>query len=94
MRWLWIDRFLEFESGRRAVAIKNIRLVEEQMDDYMPGFPVMPAPLIEEGIAQKAGMLVAEHSRFRERVVLAKLGRATFHLPAMAGDQLRYTAEI
>ena len=41
MRWFWIDRFLEFERGRRAVAIKAVSLAEEQLDDYSPGFPVM-----------------------------------------------------
>ena len=29
MRWYWIDRFLEFESGRYAKAIKNVSLAEE-----------------------------------------------------------------
>jgi 3-hydroxyacyl-[acyl-carrier-protein] dehydratase len=94
MRWFWIDRFVEFESGCRAVAIKNISLVEEQMDDYLPGFPVMPAPLILEGLAQTAGLLIAEHGGFRERVVLAKIGKAEFLVPALAGDQLTYTATV
>jgi len=26
MRWFWIDRFTEFERGRRAVAIKALAL--------------------------------------------------------------------
>jgi 3-hydroxyacyl-[acyl-carrier-protein] dehydratase len=94
MRWFWIDRFVEFESGRRAVAIKNVSLVEEQMDDYLPGCPVMPAAVIVEGFAQTAGLLVAEHGGFHERVVLAKIGKAIFHFPAMAGDQLIYTATV
>ena len=29
MRWYWIDRFIEFESGRYAKAIKNISLAED-----------------------------------------------------------------
>ena len=91
MRWFWIDRFVEFESGRRATAIKNISLVEEQMDEYLPGCPVMPASLIVEGLAQTGGILVGEHNQFRERVVLAKVARATFHQPAVPGDTLRYT---
>jgi 3-hydroxyacyl-[acyl-carrier-protein] dehydratase len=94
MRWFWIDRFLEFESGHRAVAIKNVTLVEEQMDEYLPGVPMMPASVIVEGIAQTAGLLVAEHGDFEERVVLAKIGKAVFHFPAMAGDQLIYTATV
>lgn len=85
---------MEFESGRKAIAIKNVTLVEEQMDDYLPGFPVMPAALIIEGLAQTAGLLVAEHGGFQERVVLAKIGKAVFHMPAMAGDQLIYSATV
>jgi len=94
MRWFWIDRFVEFESGRRAVAIKNISLVEEQMDGYGPWLPLMPATLIIEGLAQTGGLLVGEHNAFQERVVLAKVGKAVFHRPAMAGDTLTYTIII
>ncbi len=90
MRWFWIDRFVEFESGRRAVAEKCVSLAEEHIDDYQPGFPVMPTSLIVEGIAQTGGLLVGEHNDFKERVVLAKISRAVFHLPACPGDKLRY----
>lgn len=94
MRWHWIDRFIEFESGRRAVAIKNVSMVEEQLDGYMPGWPVMPNTLICEGMAQTAGLLVGEFNQFNERVVLAKLTKAVYHCYAVPGDQLRYTAVI
>lgn len=94
MRWMWIDRFVEFQAGKRAVAIKNVSLVEEHMDEYLPGYAVMPASLIIEGLAQTAGLLVAEHGGFQKRVVLAKIGKAVFHRPAMAGDQLTYTGEV
>lgn len=94
MRWLWIDRFLEFESGSCASAVKNISIVEEQMEDYMTGFPAFPAALIIEGMAQTGGLLIAEHGGFRERVVLAKVSKAVFHRPALAGDQLVYTARV
>jgi 3-hydroxyacyl-[acyl-carrier-protein] dehydratase len=94
MRWFWIDRFLEFERGRRAVAIKGVALSEEQFDGYSPGFPVMPASLIIEGMAQTAGILVGEMEGFSQRVVLAKIGKAVFHRPAMPGDTLRYEARI
>ncbi len=94
MRWFWIDRFVEFESGRRAVAIKNVSLAEEQVPDYTVAMPVMPASLIIEGLAQTGGLLVGEHNGFRERVVLAKVSKAVFHGNAEAGDTLTYTAEI
>lgn len=92
MRWFWIDKFVEFESGRRAVAIKNVSLAEEQLDEYLPGFPMMPASLIIEGLAQTGGLLVCEFGGFQNRVVLAKVGKAIFHAPALPGDTLTYTA--
>lgn len=94
MRWFWIDRFLEFERGRRAVAIKACAMAEEQFDSYSPGFPVMPSSLVIEGMAQTAGLLVGEIEGFSHRVVLAKIGKAIFHRYARPGETLRYTAEI
>ena len=94
MRWFWIDRFTEFERGRRAVAVKNVSLVEEQIDDYLPGFPIMPASMIIEGLAQTGGLLVSEYGGFTDRVVLAKINSARFHELAVPGDTLTYTATI
>ncbi|MBN2446726.1 MAG: beta-hydroxyacyl-ACP dehydratase, partial [Phycisphaerae bacterium] len=60
MRWIWIDRFEVFESGRRAVAVKNVTLAEDHLHDHFPGFPIMPASIMIEGMAQTAGILVGE----------------------------------
>jgi 3-hydroxyacyl-[acyl-carrier-protein] dehydratase len=94
MRWIWIDRFVEFESGRRAVAVKNLTLAEEYFADHFPGYPVMPVSLMIEGMAQTAGILVGEARGFAEKVVLAKIKRAAFDGMAMPGHQLRYEATI
>jgi len=69
-------------------------MAEEQFDDYSPGFPVMPSPLIIEGMAQTAGLLIGEMSGFEARVVLAKIGKAIFHRPVRPGETLRYEATI
>jgi len=94
VRWFWIDRFVEFESGRRAVAQKAITLAEEQLDNYIPGFPIMPASLILEGFAQTGGLLVGEIRSFRQRTVLAKVGKSKFYLEALPGNLLRYEVII
>ena len=88
MRWIWIDKFLEFRSGEFARAIKNLTLAEEHLHDHLPGYPVMPASLIIEGLAQTGGILVGEAKGFAEKVVLAKIPRAEFFGVACAGDQL------
>lgn len=94
MRWFWFDRFVEFVSGHRAVAVKAVTLAEEQLDEYIPGFPVMPASLIIEGFAQTGGLLVNETRAFRQRTVLAKVGKSKFYMEALPGSLLRYEVVI
>jgi len=94
MRWIWIDKFKEFESGKRAVAIKNVSLAEEHLHDHFPGFPVMPECLMIEAMAQTAGILVGEAKKFQEKVVLAKIKKAVFFDYVKPGDSLELEAII
>ena len=79
MRWFWIDRFDEFVRGKHATAVKNVSLAEEHMHDHFPGAALMPNSLIVEGMAQTAGLLVAEAIDYNRRVVLAKVAAAEGH---------------
>jgi 3-hydroxyacyl-[acyl-carrier-protein] dehydratase len=94
MRWIWIDRFAEFESGSHATAVKNVTLAEEHLRDHFPGYAVMPACLMIEGMAQTAGILVGEARNFRENVILAKIRHVEFSDLAVPGDRLTYKARI
>jgi 3-hydroxyacyl-[acyl-carrier-protein] dehydratase len=94
MRWIWIDRFLEFHSGKSARAVKNLSLAEDYFADHYPGYPVFPGCFLLEGLAQTGGILVGEANDFREKVVLAKIPKARFHREAMAGEQLIYDVEL
>ena len=94
MRWIWIDKFIEFESGRRAVALKNVTLAEEHLHDHFPGYPVMPESLCIEAMAQTAGILVGEAAKFQEKVILAKIKKAVFFHYIRPGDTLTLEAEI
>ncbi len=94
MRWIWIDRFLEFRSGKSARAVKNLSLAEDYFADHFPGYPVMPASLMLEGLAQTGGILVGEVNDFREKVVLAKIPWSRFDREVLAGEQLIYEVEM
>jgi len=100
MRWIWIDRIIELEKGRRCVAIKNVTLAEDVLHDHFPAegdrraLPLFPNTLIIEGMAQTAGILVGHANDFAEKVILAKIGKATFTAHARPGTTLRYIAEI
>ena len=100
MRWIWIDRILELEPASRAVAIKSVCAGEDVLHDHFPAtadrpaMPIMPNPLIIEGMAQTAGILVGHARQFQEKVILAKIGKATFHAAVGPGYAIRHTARL
>ncbi len=55
--FLMVDRVLEFESGVRLKAIKNVSINEPFFQGHFPGLPVMPGVLILEALAQAGGVL-------------------------------------
>jgi 3-hydroxyacyl-[acyl-carrier-protein] dehydratase len=94
MRWIWIDRFLDFQPRKSARALKSLSLAEDYFADHFPGYPVMPGALMLEGLAQTGGILVGDANDFREKVVLAKIPSARFHRDVLAGDELIYEVEL
>ena len=100
MRWIWVDRIIELEKGRRCVAIKNVSAAEDVLHDHFAAtadrsaIPVMPNTLIIEGMAQTAGILVGHAYDFAEKVILAKIGKAVFSAAATPGRCIRHTAQI
>ena len=94
MRWIWIDKFVEFHSGKSAAAVKNVTLAEEHLHDHFPDFPVMPETLMIEAMAQTAGILVGQAKNFEEKVILAKVKKCVFFDYVRPGDTIRLDAEI
>ncbi len=94
MRWIWIDRFVDFQPNKCATAIKNVSLAEEHLHDHWTAYPVMPFSLMIEGMAQTAGILVGHARDFQEKVILAKIGKAQISELVVPGDQLKYEASI
>jgi 3-hydroxyacyl-[acyl-carrier-protein] dehydratase len=94
MRWIWLDKFTEFTPRVSATALKCVSLAEEHLHDLYPGFPIVPHSLIIEGMAQTSGILVGDARHFAEKVILAKITRATFHRLVRPGETIAYNARI
>lgn len=94
MRWLWIDRIVELVPRERLRAIKHVSLAEEHLFVTPAGVPVIPASLVIEGMAQTAGLLVGHAGGFREKVLLAKIQRATLVREGTPGCTLMYDATL
>ena len=95
MKWLWIDYITKYEPDSRLVAIKNIPISGNHIHYYGVGeTPIMPFSLLIEGMAQSAGILVGSVSKFKEKVILAKIRNATIESDVTSGDAVRFDASI
>jgi len=88
MRYCMVDRFLEFERGKRALAIKNVSLSDDLTTEYQPGQSFLPPAMLLESIAQAAGILLMSSLENLGQAMLAKV--STFRCPDVArpGDQV------
>ena len=94
MRWIWIDRFLKFERGKTARAIKNLSLAEDYSNSICLAIRSCRRASFSKGSAQTGGILVGEANDFKEKVVLAKITSAKFAREAVAGETLIYDCEM
>jgi 3-hydroxyacyl-[acyl-carrier-protein] dehydratase len=94
MRHFWVDRITELELGVRAVGLKTVSLSEDVLHDHFPGNPVFPGVLLLEGMAQTAGVLLADSSGGTKVAIMVSLDRARFPSFARPGDVVRFAVEI
>jgi 3-hydroxyacyl-[acyl-carrier-protein] dehydratase len=87
--FLLVDRILEMEPGKRAVAIKNVTINEHFFLGHFPGNPIMPGVLIVEAMAQVAGIMAFLSGIQGDTVYFMSIEKAKFRKPVVPGDQLR-----
>jgi 3-hydroxyacyl-[acyl-carrier-protein] dehydratase len=63
--FLFVDRVLEIDDGKRILAERALRADEPHFAGHFPGEPIMPGVLITEALAQTAGLLLALSETFR-----------------------------
>ena len=91
-----IDRILEIEKGKKAIALKNISIDEPHFLGHFPKEPILPGVLIVEAMAQTGG-LAFESSFEKEEEgipVLARIEEFRLKRKVIPGDQLIIEAEV
>ncbi|MGA7830453.1 MAG: 3-hydroxyacyl-ACP dehydratase FabZ [Terracidiphilus sp.] len=94
--FLLIDRVVEFERGKRLVAIKNVTMNEPFFQGHFPGYPLMPGVLIVEAMAQAGAVIMLHEITDREKklAVFTGIEKAKFRRPVTPGDQLRIEVDV
>ncbi len=88
--FLLIDRVIELEGFKRAVAIKNVSINEPYFQGHWPGQPIMPGVLQLEAMAQLAGVLLLRKLENTGKLaVLWSLDKVKLRGAVVPGDQLR-----
>jgi 3-hydroxyacyl-[acyl-carrier-protein] dehydratase len=95
--FLMIDRVLELDPGKYAIAVKNISGNDMVFLGHFPDKAIMPGALIIEAMAQTAIVLFSTTGKNsgKEKNPLYYFGsvKARFLHPAVPGDQLRIRVE-
>lgn len=92
--FLLVDRLLEVEPGKRAVAIKQVSINEPYFQGHFPEYPVMPGVLIVEALAQTSGLAMISPEAEGQLAFLAGLDKVRFREQVRPGDTLRLETEI
>jgi len=95
---LLVDRVLNWESGKKITAIKNVTANEEFFNGHFPHKPVMPGVLMIEALAQTAALLsfLTLNQKPDDNAIVYFVGidGARFKRPVEPGDQLKMEVEI
>jgi 3-hydroxyacyl-[acyl-carrier-protein] dehydratase len=94
--FLLIDRVVEFERGKRLIAIKNVTMNEPFFQGHFPGYPIMPGVLVIEAMAQAGAIIMMSEMPDREKklAVFTGIDKAKFRRQVIPGDQLRIEVEV
>jgi 3-hydroxyacyl-[acyl-carrier-protein] dehydratase len=91
-----IDRILEIEPGKKAVALKNVSVDELHFSGHFPADPVMPGILILEALAQTGGLAFHSQDETEGGGIPFLAGIEEFRLKGkvIPGDRLILEAEV
>ncbi len=93
--FLFVDRIVHLEGGKKAVGIKNVTANENFFTGHFPSRPVMPGVLMVEALAQTGGILVLTNPEHRGKVALfMAVDQVKFRKLVVPGEQLILEVEM
>jgi 3-hydroxyacyl-[acyl-carrier-protein] dehydratase len=96
--FLLVDRVVALDEGKSIRGIKNVTLNEPFFHGHFPDYPVMPAVLVIEALAQIASILAWKIAGRTpgdgSLIFFAGIDNARFRRQVRPGDQLMLESEV
>ena len=87
--FLFVDKILTLEKGKRAVGIKNLSSQDYFFKGHFPGRPIMPGVLIIEAMAQVGGVMMLSPKENRGKLAyFLACDNVKFRKTVLPGDEL------
>lgn len=93
--FLFVDKILTLEKGKRAVGVKNLTENDYFFKGHFPGRPVMPGVLIIEAMAQVGGvMMLSAKENLGKLAYFLSCNNVKFRKTVLPGDRLVLEVEV
>jgi beta-hydroxyacyl-ACP dehydratase FabZ len=94
--FLFVDRILEMEEGKRIVGQKNFTIDEPFLQGHFPDNPIVPGVILIEAMVQVGAIFVlkSEPAYKSKMLYLAGIDQVRFRKPIVPGDQVIFELNL
>ncbi|MDB5439316.1 MAG: fabZ [Caulobacteraceae bacterium] len=95
--FLLVDRCEDYKASESIVGIKCVTMNEPFFQGHFPHYPVMPAVLLIEAMAQTGAVLMSKSLDVDvagKTILFISLDNARFRAPVRPGDVIRMPVEV
>jgi 3-hydroxyacyl-[acyl-carrier-protein] dehydratase len=93
--FLFLDRILEIDPGKSAVAEKDVKPTDPCFAGHFPGYPIYPGVLMIEAINQLAAAVFSgDEGENDDTKMLSHIKSMKFLKPIFPGDRMRVQVKV